>query len=62
MASRSNHSATAPYRIWWLIAFCALGIGVAIEMEAPADNAAPRAQAAVTPGPVAAQARQPNGG
>jgi hypothetical protein len=23
------------YRVWWLIAFCALGIGLAIEADAP---------------------------
>ena len=26
------------YRIWWLIAFCAFGIGVAIEADAPGSG------------------------
>jgi len=38
------------YRIWWLIAFFALGIGIAIELEAPSDREA---------GPPAAEARAP---
>jgi len=35
------------YRIWWLIAFVALGIGIAIELEAPsgAEAEAPAAAA-----------------
>lgn len=50
------------YRIWWLIAFCALGIGVAIEAEVPADTGAaeqsarahvPPATVAATPAPAA---------
>jgi hypothetical protein len=41
------------YRIWWLIAFFALGIGVAIELEAPSGSEAvpPAAEAR---GPVSA--------
>lgn len=44
------------HRIWWAIAFCALGIGLAIEADAPADEAAMAPSAATTtmPAPVAA--------
>jgi hypothetical protein len=38
------------YRIWWLIAFFALGIGIAIELETPSGSEA---------GPPAAEARAP---
>ncbi len=34
------------YRIWWLIAFWALGIGVAIEIERPEGDARGGPQAA----------------
>jgi len=40
------------YRIWWLIAFFALGIGIAIEMEMEAASG-------VEAGPPAAEARAP---
>jgi hypothetical protein len=45
------------YRVWWLIAFWALGIGVAIEMERPKSDAkgGPQAAAHVVPAPVATQ-------
>lgn len=53
------------YRVWWLIAFWALGIGVAIELEAPADKPRqePRAEAReVPPVPVAARSAASHGG
>jgi hypothetical protein len=42
------------HRIWWVIAFCALGIGLAIEGDAPADKAAASAGATAIPATVAA--------
>ena len=52
------------YRVWWLIAFWALGIGVAIELEAPADvpRDEPRAEARDVPVPVAARSAASHGG
>ena len=54
------------YRIWWLIAFAALGIGAAIEHEprAGADAAAKAeaAQARLQPAPLAAQKQPARGG
>jgi len=46
------------YRIWWLIAFCALGIGVAIEAEAPAATVGAQ-QSARAPAPPATVAATP---
>jgi hypothetical protein len=37
------------HRIWWLIAFCALGIGLAIEADAPAASSASTGSAVATP-------------
>jgi hypothetical protein len=52
------------YRIWWLIAFWALGIGVAIEMQRPdrEGKADSRAASHVVPAPVAAQPAASRGG
>lgn len=52
------------YRVWWLIAFWALGIGVAIELEAPADEPReePRAEARDVSAPVAARSAASHGG
>jgi hypothetical protein len=38
---------TNSHRIWWLIAFCALGIGIAIDADAPGGK--PAAQSAAAP-------------
>jgi hypothetical protein len=48
---------SASHRIWWLIAFCALAIGVAIEADAPAEPPAAESSAAVpaAPAPLASQ-------
>jgi len=52
------------YRIWWLIAFCALAIGIAIEMDTPADPDAAEqsASARAMPAPLAAQSAKGGGG
>ncbi len=51
-------SMSASHRIWWLIAFCALAIGVAIEADAPAEPpAAESSAAAAAPASLAARAR-----
>lgn len=45
------------YRVWWLIAFWALGVGVAIELRSSdgTGKGTPQATARVAPAPVAAQ-------
>jgi len=54
------------YRIWWLIAFAALGIGVAIEHDpragADAATKAESAQARLQAAPLAAQKQLARGG
>ena len=52
------------YRVWWLIAFWALGVGVAIELEAPAGEprGEPRAEARAVPAPVATRSAASPGG
>jgi hypothetical protein len=52
------------YRVWWLLAFWALGVGVAMELEAPKRDHrdAPKAEARAVPAPVAAQATPSRGG
>jgi hypothetical protein len=46
------------YRVWWLLAFWALGVGVAIELERPDSNdkAEPQAAAHAAPASVAERA------
>ena len=45
------------YRVWWLIAFWALAVGVAIELQSPESAGRQEAQAAApgAPTPVVAQ-------
>ena len=51
------------YRIWWLIAFCALVIGIAIETVPVDTGAAGQAAASsATPTPVAGRRAEASGG
>jgi len=52
------------YRVWWLLAFWALGVGLAIELEAPKGdrNGEPRAEAPAAPATVAARTSPGRGG
>lgn len=52
------------YRVWWLLAFWALGIGVAIELERPDGDgkAAPQAASHAVPAPVASRPGANKGG
>jgi len=45
------------HRVWWLIAFWALAVGMAIELQSPASAGKDEAQAATraAPTPVAVQ-------
>jgi hypothetical protein len=45
------------YRIWWLIAFWALAVGIAIEVQAPEGAGEADAQAASRAAPSAVAAR-----
>ncbi|MBK9245395.1 MAG: hypothetical protein IPM30_11250 [Burkholderiales bacterium] len=52
------------YRVWWLLAFWALGVGVAIELEPPQGEreGTQRAEARAEPASVAARAVTSKGG
>ena len=51
------------YRVWWLLAFWALGVGVAIELEPQGRREGePQAEARALPPPVAARPAVNKGG
>ena len=51
------------YRVWWLLAFWALGVGVAIELEPQGQREGePRAEARTVPAAVALRPALNKGG
>jgi hypothetical protein len=57
-AAAGDRSMPWSYRVWWLIAFCALGIGLAIEADAPASPSVAEAAVAAPAAPAAVAAGQ----
>lgn len=49
------------YRIWWLIACCALAIGLLIEADAPGEQAPAAVTAVPAPTSLAARPRHDRG-